>query len=123
VFVCLLLTFFFFCMLGRRSLNLELANFDSEIEQTARDNRRIAQNSPTDSQNSESDSEKSVNMGERNLPRSLRQLFAPEATSASSCIVVLDNAARFESKPSSLNNLPCFRGSENEDPYDHVRTF
>jgi hypothetical protein len=50
-------------------------------------------------------------------------LFAIEATSAPSCIVVPDNAAHFELKPSSLNNLPCFRGSENEDPYDHVKTF
>jgi hypothetical protein len=62
-------------------------------------------------------------MGERNPPRSLRQLFAPDATSAPSCIVVPENAARFELKPSSLNNLPCFRGAENKDPYDHVRTF
>ena len=63
-------------------------------------------------------------MGGRNPPRSLRQLFALDATSALSCIVVLGtNATRFELKPSSLNNLPCFRGLENEDPYDHVRTF
>ena len=62
-------------------------------------------------------------MGERNPPRSLRQLFAPIATNAPSCIVVLDNAIRFELKPSSLNNLPCFRGLENEDLYDHVKTF
>jgi hypothetical protein len=110
-------------MLGCRSLNLELANFDLEIERMARDNRRIAQNSPADSQNSEFDSKTSVNMGGRNPPRSLRQLFAPEATSALSCIAVPDNVARFKLKPSSLNNLPCFKGSENEDPYDHVRTF
>jgi hypothetical protein len=62
-------------------------------------------------------------MGERNPPRSLRQLFAPDATSAQSCIVVPDNVIRFELKPSLLNNLPCFRGLKNEDPYDHVRTF
>ena len=62
-------------------------------------------------------------MGERNPPRSLRQLLAPDATSATSCIVMPDNAIRFELKPTSLNNLPCFRGLENEDPYDHVRTF
>ena len=51
-------------MLGRRSLNLELVNFDSEIERTTRDNQRTPPNSPTDSQNSESESEKSVKMGE-----------------------------------------------------------
>jgi hypothetical protein len=89
-------------MLGRRSLNLELANFDSEIERTARGNRRIPPNSPTNSQSSESESDKSVEMGERNPPRSLRQLFAPDATSAPSCIVVPENATRFELKPSSL---------------------
>ena len=110
-------------MLGRRSLNLELVNFDSEIERTARDNQRTPPNSPTDSQSSESESKKSVKMGERNPPRSLRYLFATDATSAPSCIVVPDNAIRFKLKPSLLNNLPCFRGLENEDPYDHVRTF
>jgi hypothetical protein len=110
-------------MLGHRSLNLELVNFDSKIEWTVRDNRRIPPNSLVDSQSSEFESKKSVKMGERNPPRSLKQLFAPDATSAPSCIVLLDNAIRFELKPSSLNNLPCFRGLENKDPYDHVRTF
>jgi hypothetical protein len=71
---------------------------------------------PADSQSSESELEKSVEMGERNPPISLRQLFALDATSAPSCIAVPDNATRFKLKPSSLNNLPCFRGSEN----DHV---
>ena len=92
-------------MLGHRSLNLELASFDYEIERTVRDNRRIPPNSPVDSQNSEFDSEESVKM-EQNPPRSLRQLFAPYATRAPSCIAVPDNATRFELKPSSLNNLP-----------------
>ena len=124
MFVCLLLTILIYvCMLRCRSLNLELANFDSKIEQTARDNRRIPPNLSADSQSSESESEKYMEMGERNPPRSLRQVFAPDATSAPSCIVVPVNATRFELKPSSLNNLPCFRGLENEDPYDHVRTF
>jgi hypothetical protein len=77
-----------------------LVNFDLEIEWTTRENRGIPPNSPADSQSFESESKKSMNMGERNLPRSLKQLFAPVATSAQSC-----------------------RGLENEDPYDHVRTF
>jgi hypothetical protein len=51
-------------MLGCRSQNLELANFDSEIERTTRDNLRIPPNSPVDSQGFESDSEKSMKMGE-----------------------------------------------------------
>jgi hypothetical protein len=68
-------------MLGHRSLNMELVNFDSEIERTVRDNRRIPPNSLADSQSSEFESEKSVKMGERNPPRSLRQLFATNATS------------------------------------------
>ena len=110
-------------MLGRRSLNLELANFDSEIERTASDNRRIPPNSSTNSQSFESELKKSVEMGECNPPRSLRQVFAPDATSTPSCIVVPDKATRFELKPSSLSNLSCFGGLENEDPYDHVRTF
>ena len=110
-------------MLGCRSLNLELVNFNSEIERTARDNQRIPPNSPADCQSSESESKKFVKMGERNPPKSVRQLFALDAASAPSCIVVPDNAIHFELNPSSLNNLPCFRGLENEDLYDHVRTF
>jgi hypothetical protein len=110
-------------MLGRISLNLELVNFDSEIKRSGRDNRRIPPNSPADSQSFEPESEKSVKMGECNPPRSLKQLFAPDATNAPSCIMVPDNAIRFELKPSLLNNLPCFRGLLSEDPYDHVRTF
>jgi hypothetical protein len=111
-------------MLGRRSLNLELANFDLEIERTARDNRRIPPNSPTDSHGSNFDSKKSMKMGERNPPRSLRQLFAPNTTNAPSCIVLLaTNATRFELKPSVISNLSCFRGLKNKDPYDHVKTF
>jgi hypothetical protein len=80
-------------------------------------------NSPANSQSSEFDSKKFVKMGEQNPPRSLRQLFAPDATNAPSCIAVPDNATCFELKPSLLNNLPCFRGLENKDPYNHVRTF
>jgi hypothetical protein len=80
-------------MLGRRSLNLELANFDSEIERTARGDRRIPPNSLTNSLSSESESDKSVEMGERNPPRSSRQLFAPDAISAPPCMVVPENAA------------------------------
>jgi hypothetical protein len=52
------------CILGHRSLNLELVNFDSKIEWTVRDNRRIPPNSPVDSQRSEFESKKSVKMGE-----------------------------------------------------------
>jgi hypothetical protein len=51
-------------MLRRRSLNLELANFDSEIERMARDNLRIPPNSPIDSQGPKSDLKKSMKMGE-----------------------------------------------------------
>jgi hypothetical protein len=44
-------------MLGWRSLNPELTNFDPEIERTARENLSLLKNS-------ESESEKSVEMGE-----------------------------------------------------------
>jgi hypothetical protein len=115
---------FNFCLLAWTWISKSgLVNFDLEIEWTTRENRGIPPNSPADSQSFKSESKKFVNIGERNLPRSLKQLFAPVATSAQSYIVVPNNAIHFELKPSSLNNLPCFRGLENEDPYDHVRTF
>ena len=88
-----------------------------------RDNRRIPPNLPADSQSFDSELKKSVNIEEQNQPRSLKQLFVPDATSAPSCIVVPNNAIRFELKPSSLDSLLCFKGLKNEDLYGHVRTF
>ena len=111
-------------MLGRRSLNLELATFDSEIERTAKDNLRTPPNSPANSQSSESNLEKSMKMGERDLPRSLRQLFSPTTTNIPSCTMLpATNVTRFKLKPSVINSLPSFRALENEDPYVHVSSF
>jgi hypothetical protein len=108
-------------MLGRRSLNLELINYDPEIERTAQENLSLLKNS-------ESESEKSIEMGEPlwnvDPPRTLRELFAPITTDTPSCIVLpTTNATHFDLKPNVIQILPTFNGLENEDPYVHVNEF
>jgi hypothetical protein len=78
--------------------------------------------------NFESESKKSVEMGEllgnRDPPRTLRELFAPIITNTPSCIVLsATNATHFDLKLNVIRILPTFNGLENEDPYAHVREF
>jgi hypothetical protein len=78
--------------------------------------------------NFESESKKSVEMGEllgnRDPPRTLRELFAPIITNTPSCIVLsATNATHFDLKLNVIRILPTFNGLENEDPYAHVRDF
>jgi hypothetical protein len=110
-------------MLGRRSLNLELTNFDPEIERTARENLSLLKNF-------ESESEKSVEMGEslgnRNPPRTLRELFAPNYQHSilhSVALLPTTNATHFDLKPNVIQILPTFNGLESEDPYAYVKEF
>ena len=55
---------------------------------------------------------------------SLRDLFAPIATSSNSCIVLPPtNATYFDLKPHVIQLLPPFHGLDNENPYGHVKKF
>jgi hypothetical protein len=55
---------------------------------------------------------------------SLRELFAPVATSSHSCIVLpLTNATHFDLKPQVIQLLPSFHDLAHESPYGHVKTF
>jgi hypothetical protein len=108
-------------MLGRRSLNLELANCDPEIERIARENLSLLKSS-------EFESEKPIEMGEplrnKDPPKTLRELFAPITTNTPSCIVLpVTNANHFDLKPNVIQIIPTFNGLENEDPYAHVNEF
>jgi hypothetical protein len=55
---------------------------------------------------------------------SLRELFAPIATSSHSCIVLPPtNATHFDLKPHVIQLLPSFYGLDHENPYSHVKKF
>jgi hypothetical protein len=55
---------------------------------------------------------------------SLRELFAPVATSSHSCIVLPPiNATHFDLKPHIIQLLLSFHGLAHESPYGHVKTF
>ena len=55
---------------------------------------------------------------------SLRDLFAPIATSSHSCIVLPPtNATHFNMKPHVIQLLPSFHGLDHENPYGHVKKF
>jgi hypothetical protein len=55
---------------------------------------------------------------------SLRELFAPIATSSHSCIVLPPtNATHFDLKPHVIQLLPSFHGLDHENPYGHVKKF
>ena len=55
---------------------------------------------------------------------SLRELFAPVATSSHSCIVLPPtNATHFDLKPHVIQLLPSFHGLDNENPCSHVKKF
>jgi hypothetical protein len=91
----------------RRSLILELTNFDPEIERTARENLSLLKNS-------ESKSKKSVEMGEplgnRDPLRTLRELFVHITTNTPSCIVLpATNATHFDLKLNVIQIIPNFQ--------------
>ena len=95
-------------MLGRRSLNIELALFDPEIE---RPFHRRVRNLP-------------VEMANENKVKALRDYSAPVQFNAPSCIVLpATTASHFELKPGVIQLLPSFYGLDKEDPYHHVKEF
>jgi hypothetical protein len=55
---------------------------------------------------------------------SLRELFAPIATSSHSCIVLPPtNATYYDLKPHVIQMLPSFHSLDHENPYSHVKKF
>jgi hypothetical protein len=55
---------------------------------------------------------------------SLRELFAPVATSSHSCIVLPPTSAtHYDLKPHVIRMLPSFYGLDHENPYSHVKKF
>jgi hypothetical protein len=55
---------------------------------------------------------------------SLRELFAPVATSSHSCIVLPPtNATHYDLKPHVIQMLTSFYSLDHENPYSHVKKF
>jgi hypothetical protein len=89
------------------------------------DNQRNA----NDQENEEYQNARAVNGKQRraydvNFTTSLRELFAPVATSSHSFIVLPPtNATHFDLKPHVIQMLPSFYGIDHENPYSHVKKF
>jgi hypothetical protein len=122
-------------MHGRRSLNLELTPLDPDLERNIRRARR-AHVEMGDNQRNENveDHEEYQDARARNeeqrraydvdFTMSLRELFAPVATSSHSCIVLSPtNATHYDLKPHVIQMLPSFYDLDHENPYSHVKKF
>ena len=131
-------------MHGRRSLNLELIPLDPDIDRTLRRTQRATivseirgemgdqrENIPENVEQPIFEN-KDVRAGNGEQAKawhvdfttSLRDLFAPVATSSPSCIVLPPtNATHFDLKPHVIQLLPSFHGLDHENPYGHVKKF
>jgi hypothetical protein len=70
------------------------------------------------------ENEEQVRAWDVDFTTSLRELFAPIATSSHLCIVLPPtNATHFDLKPHVIQFLPSFHGPDHENPYGHVKTF
>jgi hypothetical protein len=131
-------------MHGRRSLNLELIPLDPDIDRTLRRTRRETvvseirgemgdqrENIPEnveqpifENENARAENGEQARAWHVDFTTSLRELFAPVATSSHSCIVLPPtNATHFNLKPHVIQLLPSFHGLDNENPYGHVKKF
>ena len=125
-------------MHGRRSLNLELIPLDPDIDRTLwrtwratveseirgemgdqRDNMpKNVEQLIFENENARVENGEQVRAWHIDFTRSLRELFAPIATSSHSCIVLPPtNATHFDLKPHVIQLLPSFHGLEHENPY------
>jgi hypothetical protein len=122
-------------MNGRRSLNLELTSLDLDLERNIRRVRKAHvemgdnQRNEIDQEHKEYQDARDGNMEHRqaydvDFTTSLRELFAPIATSSHSCIVLPStNATHYDLKPHVIQMLSSFYGLEYENPYSHVKKF
>jgi hypothetical protein len=118
-------------MLGRRSLNLKLIPLDPDIDKTLRRTRRAhveseirgemrdqRENIPKnveqprfENEDARAENVEQVRAWHVDFTTSLRDLFAPVATSSHLCIVLPPtNATHFDLKPHVIQLLPSFHG-------------
>jgi hypothetical protein len=131
-------------MHGRRSQNLELIPIDPDLDRTLRRIRRApavseirgemgdrrenihenAEQPIFENEDARAGNEEQARAWHVDFTTSLRDLFAPVATSSHSCIVLPPtNATHFDLKPHVIQLLPSFHGLEHENPYGHVKKF
>ena len=131
-------------MHGRRSLNLELIPLDPEIDRNLRRTQRALVESEIrgemgdqrdnipenveqprfENEDARAKNVEQVRAWPVDFATSLRDLFAPVATSSRSCILLPPtNATHFDLKPHVIQLLPSFHGLDNENPYGHVKKF
>jgi hypothetical protein len=122
-------------MHGRRSLNLELTPLDPDLERNVRRARRAQvemvdnQRNPRVEEHEEFQDTRVGNHEQRraydvDFTMSLREHFAPVATSTYLCIVLSPtNATHYDLKPHVIQMLPSFYGLDHENPYSHVKKF
>jgi hypothetical protein len=122
-------------MNGRRSLNLELTPLDPDLERNLRrahrahvemeDNLRNANPEEHEEyQDARAGNVEQIRAYDVDFTTSLRELFAPVATSSHSCIVLPPtNATHFDLKPHVIQLLPSFHGLDHESPYGHTKKF
>ena len=70
------------------------------------------------------ENEEQVRAWDVDFTTSLKELFAPIATSSHSCIVLPpSNDTHFDLKPHVIQLLPSFHGLDHKKPYGHVKMF
>lgn len=96
-------------MVHTRATNIDLFDFDAEIERTFHTNLRA--------------SREANNMGD--IPCTLRDLTAPDLAQQPLAVLVpaLANGVSFELKSGIINLLPKFSGLAGEDPIMHLSEF
>ena len=122
-------------MHGQRSLNLELTPLDPDLERNLRRSRRTSfemEDNPRNAnpeEHEEYQDARARHVEQRwaydvDFTTSLRELFAPIATSSHSCIVLPStNATHFDLKPYVIQLLSSFYGMDHENPYAHMKKF
>ena len=122
-------------MHGQRSLNLELTPLDPDLKRNIKRARRarvemedIPRNENREEQDDFQDA-RARHMEQRraydvDFTMSLRELFAPVATSSHPCIVLSPtNATHYDQNSHLIQMLPSFYGLDHENPYSHVKKF
>jgi hypothetical protein len=131
-------------MLGWRSQNLDLIPLDPDLERNLRRTRRAPVESETiemgdvfrnenepeieqprdENHDVRAENDEQIRAWNVDFTTSLRDSFAPIATSSHSCIMLPPtNATHFDLKPHVIQLLPSFHGLDNENPYGHVKKF
>jgi hypothetical protein len=122
-------------MHGWRSLNIELIPLDLDLERNFRRAHRSSFEMGDNVRNEHGEEHEEyqhararhveqIRAYDMDFTTSLKELFAPVATSSHSCIVLpLTNATHFNLKPHIIQLLPSFHGLDHEIPYGHTKKF